>query len=269
MNLIILFISGINTLLFLPIIRNLLLSNKQVAKNYKGQSIPIGMGISFVFVMLVNSIIIFIVMDINHFYLLTILIGILTMSFIGIIDDLIGNRDSLGFKGHIKSFFKSIVTTGFLKLLIGGLVAIFISLYYSSGLSELLINILLICLFTNLINLFDLRPGRAIKICLLLAIILFLIGVPKDLEIILVSIVGFCLVYLPQDIKALSMMGDVGSNPLGISLGIVTITSLEFYYKIVVLTLLVLLHLFAEKYSITKSIENNRILKFLDDLGRR
>jgi len=268
MNLLIFIVSGVNTLLFISIIKNLLISNDRVAKNFKGQTIPIGMGMTFVFVMLVNSIFLVLAVDSNHLNLLIILIGIVTMSFIGVIDDLIGNRNSLGFKGHIKSFFNSTVTTGFLKMLLGGLVAVFISLYYSDHPLVLLVNILLISLFTNLINLFDLRPGRAVKMSLMTALLLFFIGVPKDLEIILISIIAFCIFYLPQDIKALSMMGDVGSNAIGVSLGIITIISLEIHTKVIVLVALIALHLFAEKYSITKTIEKNQVLRYLDNIGR-
>lgn len=269
MNILIIIVSGIVTLLFITIIRNLLVSNNLLAKNYKSQLIPLGMGITYVFVMLVNSIFIIIVLNINHIYLLMILIGILTMSFIGVIDDLMGNRNSLGFKGHIKSFLNSTVTTGFLKMLIGGLVAIFIGIYFSSKPIEFFLNVLVISLFANLINLFDLRPGRAIKVCLIYSLLLFLLGVPPDLKPILAAIIGFCLFYLPQDIKALSMLGDVGSNPLGISLGIITIISLEMNYKLLILVLLIMLHLYSEKHSISKYIENNSVLHFLDNLGRK
>ncbi len=63
-------------------------------------------------------------------------------------------------------------------------------------------------------------------------------------------------------------MGDAGSNVLGISIGIFMSLGYSINFKIGWLVLLVLIHILTEKYSLTKIIEKNKVLNFLDRLGR-
>jgi len=48
----------------------------------------------------------------------------------------------------------------------------------------------------------------------------------------------------------------------------VSIWTMTFSTQLAVVIFLLLLHLFTEKYSLTKIIERNRFLCFLDNLGR-
>ena len=64
------------------------------------------------------------------------------------------------------------------------------------------------------------------------------------------------------------MMGDAGSNVLGISIGIFMAFGYSMNVKIGWLVFLVLIHILTEKYSLTKIIEKNKVLNFLDRLGR-
>jgi len=249
----------------------MLVESNITRKNYKGDLIPVGMGIVFIPVVIINSIFL------NYFIgndarvqqlLLVFLAGIMTMATIGLIDDLIGNRDETGFKGHIKSLINGKLTTGGFKALIGGFIALLLGSLFSFHIVEILVNALIIALFTNLINLLDLRPGRALKGFLSISIVLMIIGLSKEIRIILISIIGYAIAYLPQDIKAKSMMGDVGSNTLGVILGIVIVISYTMTAKFVVLALLILIHIITEKYSLTEIIKKNSILNFIDEFGR-
>jgi len=65
----------------------------------------------------------------------------------------------------------------------------------------------------------------------------------------------------------MTMLGDVGSNILGIALGIAFVTN-SFSTRVIVLVLLIIFHIFTEKYSLTKIIENNKFLKYFDQIGR-
>lgn len=271
MDIIIFIISLLVTIMTIPFTKEMLLSANITGKNYKGDIIPVGMGITFIPVIIINAIVF------NYLFgndsniqqlLLVFLTGIMTMAAIGLIDDLIGNRDTLGFKGHIKSLLKGKLTTGGLKAIIGGLIALLIGGLFSFHIVEIVVNALIIALFTNLINLLDLRPGRALKGFLSISILLIIIGLAMEVRIILVSIIAYVIGYFPQDIKARSMMGDVGSNTLGITLGIVTVISYTMATKYIVLGLLVLIHIITEKYSLTEIIKKNSILNFLDELGR-
>ena len=64
------------------------------------------------------------------------------------------------------------------------------------------------------------------------------------------------------------MMGDAGSNALGFTLGFFTVLYANFIMNLFIFLFLIIIHIIAEKSSITKIIEGNRILRFLDQLGR-
>jgi len=256
------------TNLMIPYITNMLVNTNSMGKNFKGETIPMGIGITFIPIMIVNFIILIsFIQDIKH-TTLVILTSSSTMAFVGIIDDLLGNRKVSGFKGHFKSFLRGELTTGFLKAFIGGTIALMISLIYSSTFIEIIINTFIIALFTNLLNLLDLRPGRAVKSYLFLAVLFLLLGITYFCRVILFSIIGYCIGYLPQDLKARVMMGDSGSNSLGISLGVISVISFSIGIKYIILIILILMHFVAERYSFSKIIESNIILNYIDKLGQ-
>lgn len=76
------------------------------------------------------------------------------------------------------------------------------------------------------------------------------------------------LAYFNKDLKAKAMMGDTGSNVLGISIGILFVLGYSGPIRISWLVVLVLIHILTEKYSLTKIIEKNKFLSFIDKLGR-
>ena len=271
MDIIIFVISLLTTVAVIPPIREMLLSANITEKNYKDHMIPVGMGITFIPVIIINAIVLrwFFRDDSDALQLLLIfLVGIMTVMTVGLIDDLIGNRDTLGLKGHIKSLLKGRLTTGGLKAVIGGLISLLIGSLFSFDIIEIIVNALIIALFTNLINLLDLRPGRAIKGFLLISVLFIAIGLSGEIRVILISSVAYAIAYLPQDIKAKSMMGDAGSNALGAVLGITTAAGYNITAKYIILGLLILIHIITEKYSLTKIIEKNPVLNYFDKLGR-
>lgn len=271
MDIVIFIISLLVTIIIISPVRNLLLSSNITGKNYKDQTIPVSMGITFIPVVVINAVVFnyFFRNDLNAQQLLSVfLAGIMTIAALGLVDDLIGNRETLGFKGHIKSLLKGKLTTGGLKAIVGGLISLLIGSFFSYNVIEILVNAFIIALFTNLINLLDLRPGRAIKGFLLISILFISIGLSSEIRTILISFIAYAIAYLPQDIKAKSMMGDVGSNALGIILGIVAVVSFSITVKYIILGLLVLIHIITEKYSLTEIIRKNFILNFFDELGR-
>lgn len=64
------------------------------------------------------------------------------------------------------------------------------------------------------------------------------------------------------------MMGDTGSNVLGISIGILMALGYTLNVRIAWLIFLILIHILTEKFSLTKIIEKNKVLNFIDRLGR-
>ena len=266
----IIFILGfIGTYLMIPLFKNLLIESNCIRPNYKNEMIPVSMGIVFLPMIIINGIIVsFFTVDFVSSTLLFIFIfGIMAMFFAGIIDDTIGNRDVSGLKGHFKSLFKGKLTTGGFKALFGGFVGLIISVAISKNIADIIINTLIIALSTNLMNLFDLRPGRAIKVYLVIMIGIF-ITLTGYIKIFPILILPNVLAYFKYDLKAKAMMGDTGSNVLGISIGILMAFGYTRGVRMAWLVFLVLIHLLTEKFSLTKIIENNKVLNYIDKLGR-
>ncbi len=266
----IIFILGLSgTYLMIPLFKNLLIDSNVIRPNYKGEMIPVSMGIVFLPMLIINGIILafFTVDAIGLLCLFLFIFGIVCMFFAGILDDIIGNRDVSGLKGHFKSLFKGRLTTGGFKALFGGFVGLIISVAISKNITDIIVNTLIIALSTNLMNLFDLRPGRAIKAYLVIMITIFvtLTGYIKILPLLILPNV---LAYFNYDLKAKAMMGDTGSNVLGISIGILMAFGYTLNVRLGWLVFLILIHIFTEKFSLTKIIEKNKVLNFIDRLGR-
>ena len=266
----IIFILGlVGTYLMIPLFKNLLVESNCIRPNYKGEMIPVSMGIVFLPMIIINGIILafFTVDFISLSCLFIFIFGMMAMFFAGIIDDTIGNRDVSGLKGHFKSLFKGTLTTGGFKALFGGFVGLIISVSISKDIIDIVVNTLVIALSTNLMNLFDLRPGRAIKVYLVIMITIFF-TLSGYIQILPLLILPNVLAYFNFDLKAKAMMGDTGSNVLGISIGVLMAFGYGIKVRVAWLVFLVLMHLITEKFSLTKIIEKNKVLKFIDDLGR-
>ena len=264
------------TFLTFPFIRGLINQAGFVKPNFREEPIPAVAGIVFVallpiitgldMLLAVNSLY-------NSMLFLFVTVG---MGFMGLLDDQMGNRSSKGFKGHFLALIKSKqLTSGGFKALFGAMIALVFSIGVALPVKSvwfpwtILINFLLVSLATNMVNLFDLRPGRAGKIYLIAFLII--LAFSKNLENyfgLFLPIAAIALYYLPFDLRSAVMMGDVGSNLLGASLGMMMAWMFNDLSKVVALAIMIILQLSAEKVSFTKVIEKNNLLRFIDDIGR-
>lgn len=266
----ILILTGLlGTYAIIPLFRSLLIESNVLRPNYKKDMIPVSMGIVFLPMLIINAIILAYFTtnfkDMLHIFIF--LFGLVSMFFAGILDDIIGNRDVSGLKGHFKSLLNGKLTTGGFKALLGGFIGLVISIAISKNIYDIVINTLIIALSTNLMNLLDLRPGRAIKGYLLISIVLlFTLG--EYTRNLLLLIFPNVIAYFNQDLKAKAMMGDTGSNVLGISIGILFVMGYSLKVRLIWLAFLIFIHILTEKYSLTKIIESNKFLNFIDKLGR-
>lgn len=266
----ILILTGLlGTYAIIPLFRSLLIESNVLRPNYKKDMIPVSMGIVFLPMLIINAIILAYFTtnfkDMLHIFIF--LFGLVSMFFAGILDDIIGNRDVSGLKGHFKSLLNGKLTTGGFKALFGGFIGLVISIAISKNIYDIVINTLIIALSTNLMNLLDLRPGRAIKGYLVISIVL-LFTLDEYTRNLLLLIFPNVIAYFNQDLKAKAMMGDTGSNVLGISIGILFVMGYPLKVRLIWLAFLIFIHILTEKYSLTKIIENNKFLNFIDKLGR-
>lgn len=115
----------------------------------------------------------------------------------------------------------------------------------------------------NLANLFDLRPGRALKVGLACGIPLLLAGRPAA-----ATLAGASLAVLPDDLAARAMLGDTGANPLGAALGAAAAQQLSPRGRWAALAVVTALTLLSERVSFTQVIESTPALRRLDAWGR-
>jgi UDP-GlcNAc:undecaprenyl-phosphate/decaprenyl-phosphate GlcNAc-1-phosphate transferase len=114
-----------------------------------------------------------------------------------------------------------------------------------------------------------LRPGRCIKVFSTLGFIILLTNLNEILVLLpLIVVLTASIIYARYDLKEICILGDTGSNILGITLGYFSSITYETIDKIIIFFALFTINALAEKFSITKIISNNRVLNYLDNLGR-
>lgn len=189
---------------------------------------------------------------------------------LGAYDDLAGSGDSRGFKGHLSALARGEVTTGAVKILGIGAAGLAAAALAGTGaarrrrgaLLDVLINGALIAGSANLMNLFDLRPGRAIKAGLLAGPLTLSAGAVGAAPL------GAAVALLPEDLGERAMLGDAGANALGALLGL-SATRLSRPSRLGLLAGVTALNAASEFVSFTKVIQATPPLRWLDQLGRR
>ncbi|HOJ77514.1 MAG TPA: phospho-N-acetylmuramoyl-pentapeptide-transferase [Bacillota bacterium] len=278
--LVILAVTYLLTAFTFRILTKFMINTKLLRLNYRDEEIPAVGGLIFT-VLLPFTVGLGMLLNIKSFTNLNsvlFLFMVIGMSFLGFVDDLIGTNEYKGFKGHFKALlFEKKLTTGGFKAIFGALIAMVFAIstakLYDAGFFTwwiILSSFLFVVLGANTINIFDLRPGRAGKVFIIA--FLLIIAFSKDLESyigLFVPILAIMLYYLRFDLKARIMLGDVGSNVLGATLGMMMAWMLTDFGKIIALIILVAIQVIAEKYSFTALIEKYGWLRYLDELGRR
>ncbi|MGM0409773.1 MAG: glycosyl transferase family 4 [Bacillota bacterium] len=230
-------------------------------QNYRGKKVFV---IGGVILLIYNFSILILLQDYLSFYWEKYFFIIIMTAFVGIIDDLYGSKSIKGFKNHFKSLLEAKITTALLKILIIFISAFIINL--NNPLFLIVTNIILILLMANFMNLVDLRPGRAYKVYFLL----FLPSIfYKGWQLLFISYVIIFLLIAEAELSEKIILGDSGSNCLGVCLGYFYSTNFSLLLKIIFIIVLLILNFSAEIYSFSRIIENNRFLNYFDKLGRK
>ncbi len=181
-----------------------------------------------------------------------------------------------GLTGHLKALSRGQVTTGAIKLLgisaaaliSGGMIA---KRRGGSG-AHLLFDTVttgaLIAGSANLINLFDLRPGRALKVTGAIAIALAADRNNVDGRSFAHTAAGVVAGAARRDLNETTMLGDVGANSLGTLLGLSLANHPHTRVRMAALLAVTGLILASEKVSFSKVIEGSAALSRVDRIGR-
>ncbi|MCA1839346.1 MAG: hypothetical protein LC723_03300 [Actinobacteria bacterium] len=204
-------------------------------------------------------------MSSDHLVFLIVLFGFFLL---GTIDDLAGAGQAKGFRGHVAKLKQGIVTGGAIKAVGGFAVAFVASGVWEMRLFPALADAGVIALTANLLNLLDLRPGRAVKVFLLAWVPLAATGWSMPYFALSFPVVASAVTWLPADLKEEAMLGDAGANTIGALIGLGIVLLAPISVRLTVLAGLVALTLVSEKWSFTRLIEVTPALNWFDRLGR-
>jgi hypothetical protein len=185
----------------------------------------------------------------------------------GAVDDLGGTTTTKGLRGHLRSASRGVVTTGAVKIVVlgaSGLLACgWSDVRDGRGLGgRTLAGAALVAGSANLANLFDLRPGRALKVGLTGGALLAARGRPAA-----AAVTGAGLALLPADLRGESMLGDTGANPLGAAVGLAAAQVLGARGRVLALAVVTALTLASERVSFSRVIAGHPLLDAVDRWG--
>jgi UDP-N-acetylmuramyl pentapeptide phosphotransferase/UDP-N-acetylglucosamine-1-phosphate transferase len=207
------------------------------------------------------------------------LVAVTGAGLLGAVDDLAERGGSKGLRGHLGALARGELTTGGLKILgigVTGLLAAGIALgdgadrgrRFGPGAGRALDVAAagaLVAGCANLVNLLDLRPGRALKVVLVAAPLL----AGRRGGALAATTAGAAVALLPDDLAERAMLGDTGANAAGAVLGAALVASAGRRGRLAALAAVVGLTLASERWSFTTVIESTPVLRTLDALGRR
>jgi UDP-N-acetylmuramyl pentapeptide phosphotransferase/UDP-N-acetylglucosamine-1-phosphate transferase len=212
----------------------------------------------------------------------------LSAGVLGALDDLVGGAADKGLKGHLRALARGEVTTGAVKIVGLGLTGLLGAALVdsrrparpggpgrlggparlggpgrpgSAGVLSSLVGGAVVAGAANAVNLFDLRPGRALKVTVAA-------GLPLVGGVAAATAVGSSLGVVRDDLRASSMLGDTGANAAGALLGLALVERTGLVGRAVALVGLAALTLASERVSFTRVIEANPVLRRVDEWGR-
>ncbi|GAA5009113.1 hypothetical protein [Actinopolymorpha pittospori] len=209
------------------------------------------------------------------------MVAVLGSGAVGLYDDLAGTTTVKGFRGHLRALRRGEVTSGLVKIAGIGASGVLAAAALREGsraqrtdgarsasgptaLVDTLADGALIAMAANVVNLFDLRPGRALKVVLAHTPALLAAAGPA-----LAAPVGAAAGLVADDLGERGMLGDCGANALGAGIGVAIAARAPRPLRWAALAGLVGLTLAAERVSFTAVIEAHPPLRRLDELGRR
>ena len=188
---------------------------------------------------------------------------------LGLVDDLVEDQGSRGFRGHLTALARGRLSGGAVKLLGGVLAALVIAPLagpFGRPWYLTLLAAIVIASSANLANLLDLRPGRCLKVFLPLWVVGW--AAAPHLAPWSAGLAGAAVAVLPLDLRERGMLGDSGANALGAVVGVLLAAGPAWLLWLAAVVLLALQAL-SERVSFTRVIEGNRILRAADQFGRR
>jgi UDP-N-acetylmuramyl pentapeptide phosphotransferase/UDP-N-acetylglucosamine-1-phosphate transferase len=246
--------------------------------NYRDRSLPFPFGVLIVAGALLALVPVLLIERLAHTSILyprliPVAVYALGVACLGLIDDTLGVGSAgasgpRGWRGHGRAVMRGELSTGALKA-VGSLgLALLAMNLLNLSLGHWLLAVAVLVLATNAFNLLDLRPGRAIKVFVVLAAGLT-IGVRELRPLMTLGLfAGPALVAGAYDLREQAMLGDTGSNLLGALAGLWLVLSLSPIGQLIALALLLAFTVYAELRSLSELVSRVPLLRGLDSWGR-
>ncbi|MFI2102690.1 hypothetical protein ACH436_05320 [Isoptericola sp. NPDC019693] len=194
----------------------------------------------------------------------------------GLVDDLAEDTSTRvkGLRGHLGALAEGRLTTGGLKVLGIGATALAGAAvgtarrpggHAAGHLLDVAVNGALVAGTANLLNLLDLRPGRALKASAALSLPVVCGAAGAGTGVVL----GAAAVAAPGDLAERDMLGDGGANALGALVGAQWAFGASRPARLAALASVVGLTLASERVSFSAVIERTPWLRAADGWGRR
>jgi UDP-N-acetylmuramyl pentapeptide phosphotransferase/UDP-N-acetylglucosamine-1-phosphate transferase len=196
----------------------------------------------------------------------------------GALDDFVGDSAAKGLRGHLAAAQHGELTTGAIKIVGLGVTGLATAWFVDrsraragtgAGPLATLVGGAVIAGSANIVNLLDLRPGRALKVALTVALP-FVAGRrgPHLSTVTAAATAGAALATLPDDLAERTMLGDTGANSAGALVGTAFVARSGLPGRLLALAAVTFLTVASERVSFTKVIESSPGLRALDALGR-
>jgi UDP-N-acetylmuramyl pentapeptide phosphotransferase/UDP-N-acetylglucosamine-1-phosphate transferase len=185
---------------------------------------------------------------------------------VGLLDDWRGTSDARGIRGHLAAAWAGTITTGALKVVgIGACGLAAATLAVGGRPWRRVAAGAVIAGSANLLNLLDLRPGRALKALLVATPA---IGGGSSAEAMVEALRAVAVGALPGDLRERTMLGDTGANGLGALMGVAAVCDASDRRLITSLAVVVALNVASELVSFSSVIDATPPLRWLDRAGR-
>ena len=177
-------------------------------------------------------------------------------------DQHVSATSARGLRGHFAALTEGQLTSGVVK--VGGLTGVGALALAVAGNAPRPPDVALIAACANLINLFDVRPGRAAKVAVASAL-----PALAHADVAMSAMVGAALAVLPSELSERCMLGDTGANAFGALVGAHYAMCASRSLRRGVLALVVGLTVCSEFVSFSDVIARNKLLRRIDEIGRR
>jgi UDP-GlcNAc:undecaprenyl-phosphate/decaprenyl-phosphate GlcNAc-1-phosphate transferase len=266
-------LASLIALVLAPAVLRGLATAGEVRPNYRGRSLPFPFGVLIVAAALLTLAPLALLQRLDvpavlYPQTLPVVAYALGVALLGAFDDLLGDERARGWGGHARAIAQGRLSTGALKAV--GSLGLALYATGSLGLSTgrwLLASAVLV-LATNVFNLLDLRPGRAVKSFALLGAGLAL-GTLNLRPLWTIGLfAGPALIAGVYDTRERAMLGDTGANLIGGLAGLWLVLALSAAGQLVALGSLAAITAYGELRSISLLVERTPGLRELDSWGR-